>query len=137
MGYHIFLVTEDNFNICIERGVYGGVHSEGSSKSNQMNAEVVASFSSIKLGDFVFFYVKNRGVYGLWKVTYGPFYDETPIWNDTTQLYPYRVCFEPIVRKFSKPVVMNDILDLRDKGRIWTIYLYRHRRRPNYRYYLH
>jgi hypothetical protein len=29
-------------------------------------------------------------------------------------------CFEPAVRNFSNPIAMADILDLRDKGRIWT-----------------
>lgn len=120
MGYHIFLVGENNFDICIEKGLYGGVQSRGSVKSEQMNSDVVASFSGIKVGDFVFFYVKNKGVYGLWKVNSEPFYDVTPIWADPDQFYPYRICFEPAVRKFSNPVAMPDILDLRDKGKIWT-----------------
>jgi hypothetical protein len=120
MGYHIFLVGESNFDTCIKKGVYGGIHSSGSVKSEQMNSEVIASFSAVKVGDFVFFYVKNKGIYGLWKITYGSFYDTTPIWRGTNQIYPYRVCFEPVVRKFSKPIAMNDILDLRDKGKLWT-----------------
>lgn len=120
MGYHIFLVGESNFDVCIKRGVYGGIHSTGSVKSTQMNSEVIAGFAGIKAGDFVFLYVKNRGIYGLWRITREPFYDTTPIWKDATQIYPYRVSFEPIVRKFFKPVVMSDILDLRDKGKIWT-----------------
>lgn len=120
MGYHIFLVGENNFDVCFTRGVYGAVQSSGTRKSEQMNSEVTASFSGIKPEDFVFFYVRNKGVYGLWKITCEPFYDATPIWSDPGQLYPYRVCFEPAVRKFSTPVVISDILDLRDKGRIWT-----------------
>lgn len=47
MGYHIFLVGEDNFNVCIQRGLYGGIHSSGSRKSKQMNSEVIASFVGI------------------------------------------------------------------------------------------
>lgn len=120
MGYHIFLVGENNFNICIQRGIYGGIQSQGSAKSEQLNLEVMSSFIGIKVGDFVFFYVKNRGVYGLWKVTTESFYDVTPIWSNPNQPYPFRVCLEPTVRKFSVPIAMADILDLRDKGRIWT-----------------
>ncbi len=120
MGYHIFLVGEDNFNVCIERGVYGGIQSHGSVKAKQMNSEVIAGFAGIKFSDFAFFYVKNKGVYGLWKITCEPFYDTTPIWSHPEQIYPYRICFEPTVRKFSNPVAMADILDLRDKGKIWT-----------------
>ena len=120
MGYHVFLIGENNFNISIERGIYGSVYSQGSPKSEQMNSEVIASFAGIREGDFIFFYVKNKGIYGLWKTNCEPFYDTTPIWNDKDQVYPYRICFEPTVRKFSKPVAMSDILDLRDKGKIWT-----------------
>lgn len=120
MGYHIFLVGEDNFNVCIKRGVYGGIRSSGSRKSEQMNSEVIAGFVGIKVGDFIFFYVKNKGIYGLWRITSEPFYDTTPIWNNSDRIYPYRVCFEPTVRKFSNPIAMSDILDLRDKGKIWT-----------------
>jgi hypothetical protein len=120
MGYHIFLVGEENFNVCIRRGVYGGIQSRGSSKSEQINSEVISGFAGIKVGDFAFFYVKNKGIYGLWKIISEPFYDTTPIWNDPIMLYPYRVCLEPTVRIFSIPVGMADVLDLRDKGKIWT-----------------
>ncbi|MCX9074528.1 MAG: EVE domain-containing protein [Candidatus Methanoperedens sp.] len=120
MGYHIFLVGENNFDICIKKGVYGGIQSHGSVKSNQINSEVIAGFAGIKVGDFAFFYVKNKGIYGLWKIAFEPFHDVTPIWNDPDQVYPYRILFEPIVRKFLTPVAMADVLDLRDKGKIWT-----------------
>jgi len=123
MGYHVFLTREDNFEICLAKGVYGGVESSGSRKSEQINSEVIAGFSGIRPGDFVFFYVTNRGVYGLWKVITEPFYDTKPIWNGPKhpgQVFPYRICFEPIVRKFAIPIAISDILDLRDKGKIWT-----------------
>lgn len=85
-----------------------------------MNSEVIAGFAGIKRGDFVFFYVKNVGFYGLWKVTSAPFLDAAPVWSDPEQMFPYRVLFEPVVRQFAKPVALSDVLDLRDKGRIWT-----------------
>lgn len=120
MGYHILLAKLDNFKVCIERGVYGGVCSSGSPKAQQMNSEVIAGFAGIKIDDFVFFYVKNIGLYGLWKVTCEAFYDDTPVWSDPNQSYPYRICFVPVVRQFSNPVALSDILDLRDKGKVWT-----------------
>lgn len=120
MGYHIFLTGQDNFEICVNRGVYGGIHNVGSVKSEQMNSEIISSFCGIRPGDFVFFYVKNIGIYGLWKITREPFYDEKDIWHNPKQLYPYRVCFEPVIRRFDRAVALSDILDLRDKGKIWT-----------------
>lgn len=120
MAYHIFLTGENNFRTCVEKGVYGGVQSSGSVRSGSMNADIVSGFWGIKPDDFVFFYVKNRGIYGLWRVNKRPFYDETDIWHNPSQVYPYRVCLEPALREFAKPVDLSDILDLRDKGKIWT-----------------
>lgn len=120
MGYHILLTRLDNFKVCVERGTYGGICSTVSPKSKQMNSEVIAGFAGVKTGDFVFLYVKNVGLYGLWKVVRNPFYDDEPVWNDPKQAFPYRICFEPVVREFGHPVALTDILDLADKGKIWT-----------------
>lgn len=116
MGAHVFLVGEDNFEVCSRHGVYGCVM-----PSTEWNkAEIVAGILSIQPGDLVFFYVKNRGVYGLWKVVGAPYFDETKVWASDQQMFPYRFSFEPAVGYFSKPVLLSDVLDLRDKGRIWT-----------------
>jgi hypothetical protein len=116
MASHIFLVTQDRFPTCLRHGVYGGI----SHHLERINSEVIAGFQAIKPGDFVFFYVKNVGVYGLWRATTQPFFDKHDIWGDKGQDFPYRVCFEPTIRQFSKPISLSDILDLRDKGKLWT-----------------
>jgi hypothetical protein len=116
MGAHILLVGEDNFEICLRHGVYGCVQ-----PTKEWNkAEIIAGVLSIQPEDLIFFYVKNKGVYGLWKVVGAPYFDEIPIWPNETQLYPFRISFEPIVGHFPKPISLSDILDLRDRGRIWT-----------------
>jgi hypothetical protein len=120
MGYHVLLAKLDNFEVCVDRGVYGGIESSGSRQSRRINSEIIASFAGIRPGDLLFFYVKNIGLYGLWKATTEPFYDDERIWADPVQIFPYRVCFEPAVREFTRPIVLSDILDLRDKGRVWT-----------------
>ena len=108
MGSHIFLVSQDNYEICLKYGLYGGIaHPDGST-----NSGIIAGFEAIKPGDFVFFYVKNVGIYGLWKITCRPFFDKQQVWRSKEQLYPYRVCFEPLIRQFNKPIAMSDILDL-------------------------
>jgi hypothetical protein len=117
MGNHIFLASKENFEKCREYGVYGGIcHS-----LERINSEIIAGFEGIRPGDLIFFYVRNIGIYGLWKATSRPFLDkERNVWGRKDQLYPYRVCFEPSIRYFPKPIVLSDILDLRDKGKIWT-----------------
>jgi len=116
MGNHIFLVSEEHFEGCLKYGVYGGI----SHSIERINSEIIASFEAIKPGDFIFFYVRNVGVYGLWKATSRPFFDKYDIWGEKDQKFPYRICFEPLIRYFSKPIALSDILDLRDKGKIWT-----------------
>jgi len=116
MGAHIFLVSEDNFEVCIRRGVYGCVM-PGTERNK---AEVVAGVLSIQPGDLVFFYVKNQGIYGLWKVTDEPYFDQGKVWAHDEQMFPYRFSFEPTVSHLSTPVSLSDVLDLRDKRRVWT-----------------
>ncbi|MBI4289547.1 MAG: EVE domain-containing protein [Chloroflexi bacterium] len=116
MGNHIFLTSQENFAKCMRFGIYGGI----AHAHEPTNAEIIAGFSGIKAGDLAFFYVSNVGIYGLWRITTGAFYDETDLYGNPQQKYPYRVCIEPVIRQFSKPIRMSDILDLRDKGRIWT-----------------
>lgn len=116
MGAHIFLVGVDNFEVCIRRGVYGCVMPS----TERNRSEVVAGILSIQPEDLVFFYVKNQGIYGLWKVVGEPYFDKTKLWADSQQLFPYRFSFEPAVGHFPMPVSLSDVLDLHDKGRIWT-----------------
>jgi len=116
MGSHIFLTSQEHFKTSLEQGVYGGV----SRPLERINSEIIASFQAIKPGDFIFFYVRNVGVYGLWRATCLPFFDQTKIWHEKDQDYPYRVCFEPSIRRFPRPIALSDILDLQDKGKIWT-----------------
>jgi len=116
MGAHIFLVGEDNFEVCIRRGVYGCVMPS----TERNKAEVIAGTVSIQPNDLVFFYVKNQGIYGVWKIVGEPYFDDTKVWSDEHRLFPYRFSFEPVVGHFAVPVSLSDVLDLRDKGRIWT-----------------
>ncbi|MBN1147545.1 MAG: EVE domain-containing protein [Anaerolineales bacterium] len=116
MGAHIFLVSENNFEICLRHGVYGCVLP----RKEWNKAEIISGILSIETDDLIFFYVKNKGVYGLWKVIGYPYYDETKIWSGDDQLYPYRFSFKPTVNDFDKPISLSDILDLHDRGKIWT-----------------
>jgi hypothetical protein len=115
MSYHIFLVGQENFKNCIKTGIYGNIEHP----NKKTDAEILATTWTINDGDFIFFYVKNIGIYGLWKVIGKPFYDKKIIWPGLKN-YNYRFRFVPVVRKFNRPVILSDILDLRDKGKIWT-----------------
>lgn len=116
MGAHIFLVGADNFLMCVKRGIYGCV----SPKSEWNKAEIIASLRAIQPGDLIFFYVKNRGIYGVWKIIDSPFFDNVQIWNNDEQTFPYRFSFDSTIGHFPKPILLSDIFELHDKGLIWT-----------------
>jgi len=116
MGSHIFVVSKQNFDTCVEKGLCGGIDHA----NERVRSEVIAGFKGVKKGDFVFFYVRGRGLLSLWKTVSEPFYDETPVWESSDYVFPYRVCIVPTLRHFPRPVVLSDIYDLRDRGRIWT-----------------
>lgn len=120
MAAHIFVNTPESFEVSKKRGISG----EAEHPHEKTNAELLAKFESLQRGDFVFIYVTGiQGIYGLWRVANKPFYDKTPVWDHKDQVYPYRVCIEPYIRDFPKPVEMSDIYDLMDKGKIWTFEL--------------
>ncbi|MBN1812625.1 MAG: EVE domain-containing protein [Anaerolineae bacterium] len=129
MGAHILLASEKNFEMCIARGIYGCVRPT----REWTEAEVVSGILSIQPDDLVFFYVKNKGIYGVWKVVGVPYFDETRIWADSQRVFPYRFSFEPTVGYFPKPVALSDVFDLRDKGLIWTFDLNPVQRKNQYK----
>ncbi len=81
MGNHIFLIGKEHFSKCIQHGMYGGT----SQQLERINSEIIASFQAIKPGDFIFFYVRNVGIYGLWKAISLPFLDPSEFWDDKEQ----------------------------------------------------
>jgi len=115
MGSHIFVVSKPNFDTCMKQGLYGGM----AHANERVRSEIIAGFKGMKEGDFVFFYVRGQGLYGLWKTAGHSFYDETPVWVGE-EVFPYRVRITPTLRHFPRPVELSDIYDLRDKGKIWT-----------------
>jgi predicted RNA-binding protein len=129
MSAHILLASEENFRVCVQRGVYGCV--KPSTERNK--AEIIAGILSIQPGDLAFFYVKNQGIHGLWKVVSEPYFDETRIWSDEQQAFPYRISLEPAVGHFPRPVSLIDVLDLHDKGEIWTFDLSPVQRKNQYK----
>ncbi len=133
MGSHIFVTGEENFKKCLERGVYGNTKPDPAGpQSGRDNAIVIAGMESVRKDDFIFLYVSKKGLYGLWKATSTPFFDpKIDVWNPPGK-YPYAVTFQPVMRAFRKPIALNDIHDLRDKGRIWTFDLATRNRRNHY-----
>ena len=120
MAVHVFTVSEENFRICIERGIVALPEpSEGNTHDNVFDG-LVSRISGIKEDDYVLIYIikPKCTLCGVWQVEGQPFYEETQIWED--RLYPFRCRIRWSEYKFNNPLILDSINDLRNTGKIWT-----------------
>lgn len=127
MAVHIFVVNEENYAICINRGLAAIPSRE---EKPNINDALISRMALIRKGDLILFYViGKKELRGVFKVIEKPFYDKTEIWpphqKDETQRYPFRVRFDNAKYSFNKYVSLSDIYDLKDNGKIWTFSLSR------------
>jgi len=125
MAVHIFLINEENYAISIRRGLAA----IPSGTMPDTNDQIISRLSLVKEGDAILFYlIGKKQIKGIYMAYGKPFYDDTPVWHsDTGQIYPYRVRIDNTDMVFDTPVLLSDIFDLRDNGKIWTFSL----QRPN------
>src|SRR5437762_2468724 len=84
--------------------------------------------AGIRHEDFILFYlIGKKELRGVFKAIEGPFFDDKQVWDFTEkeQLYPSRIRFNNSYYSFEKPIMLSDIYDLRDNGKIWTFSLKR------------
>ena len=115
MPAHIFQVSEENYKVCIDKGIVGLPDTD---KPDVFDA-ILSRLAGVKEGDYVLLYVvKSKELYGVWQIEGSPFYEETPIWSD--RYYPLRCKIKWSKYNFESPLSLDDINDLRSSGRIWT-----------------
>lgn len=120
MSVHIFTVNEENYKICIERGIVG----IPASNSKKTFDELLSRIVSIKENDYILLYViGTKELRGVWQADGRGFYDEEIVWED--KLYPFRCKIKCSDYCFPNPLKLNDIIDLQNSGKIWTWYLTR------------
>lgn len=115
MSVHIFAVSEDNYEICIKKGLVGLPET---SNPNVFDG-LISRLAAVRENDYVLMYVlKEKELRGVWQIDGAPFYDESEVWND--KVYPFRCKIKCSKYFFDKPLMLNDINDLRNQGKIWT-----------------
>lgn len=119
MAAHIFTVSEENYKICIDRGLVAIPEAkEGSRRDNVMDG-LLSRLYAIKENDYVLMYnIGSKKLKGVWQVEGVPFYDESPVWQD--RIYPFRCKIRCSEYNFTNSLDLDDINDLRNAGRIWT-----------------
>lgn len=124
MPVHIFLMNEENFKICVRKGLTA---IPSFMDRPNINDALLSRLALVRKGDLILFYITGvKELRGVYKALEKPFIDDTPVWeSDKGQVYPYRLRFDNSEYQFPKGVSLSDIYDLRDQGLIWTFSLTR------------
>lgn len=119
MAAHVFTVSEENYEICVERGLVALPEAKEGMRHDNVVDGLLSRLSGIKEDDFIFMYViKSKCLRGIWQVEGQPFYEETQVWED--RLYPFRCRIKWSKYNFQNALRLDDINDLRNIGKIWT-----------------
>ena len=120
MAVHVFLVDENNFQICVQRGLVAlpEPSEEKQRKENTVDG-LLSRLFSVREDDYILMYVVGtKELRGLWQADGRPFYDRTPVWQN--QCYPFRCKIKCSQYNFENPLKLNDVIDLQNTGKIWS-----------------
>ncbi len=119
MAVHVFLTNEENYTICIRKGIVGIPEPNDGKNKNSVFDAMLSRLSMIQENDYILLYIAGlKELRGVWKADGVPFYDTAPIWSD--RVYPFRCRIKISEYSFDKPLLLNDIMDLRNTNKIWT-----------------
>lgn len=119
MAVHIFAVSEENYKVCVEKGLVALPEAKEGTKHDNIVDGLLSRLSGIKEDDYVLMYViKSKSLRGVWQVEGHPFYEEQQVWQD--RLYPFRCRIKWSEYNFQNALKLDDINDLRNIGKIWT-----------------
>ena len=119
MAAHIFTVSEENYEVCVRRGLVGLPEPKESRSMDNIFDGLLSRLACIKENDYILMYVIGlKELRGVWKADGSPFYDKTKVWDD--RVYPFRCRIKTSEFCFDTPLRLNDINDMRNNGKIWT-----------------
>lgn len=117
IAVHIFVTSESNYQICVEKGLVAIPEVEG--KKALVFDALLSRLAAIKENDFILMYIiGTKQLRGVWQAAGEAFYDETPVWPD--RIYPFRCKIKCTKYNFVRALKLDDINDLRASGKIWT-----------------
>lgn len=119
MAVHIFVVSEENYEICIRRGIVGLPEPKETSSHDNVFDGLISRIACVKENDYILMYVIGaKELRGVWRAEGLPFYDTEIVWND--RVYPFRCKIKVSEFCFDNAIKLNDINDLRNNNKIWT-----------------
>jgi len=135
VGAFICSISDKDWETTLTKGIYGnragrirgGFYQEFDPK---IKYSIIRDLVGMKIDDVVFFHVLGRGkpssVHGVYNVRDDPFYDESIIWGDNFELFPYRFLFSPHPKyrylcDYDANIEVTDFYELIESRRIWSL----------------
>ncbi len=147
-GAHIFIVTPEtyevhrDFRFCAvgklpkEEGgqavarVPATMEEFETSPEQKKHHSLIADLWNVGIGDFVFFYVTNRGFTGVYRASSPPFFDATPVGDVIGPERPFRLLIEPVI-VLDHPVPEEHLFRTPEsQNAFWVWYFAKMRNRP-------
>ena len=125
MPAHVFVLNEENFRICVYRGLVGLPSADIEARNrSSTNDALLSRLLLMRENDYVLFYVAGKQeLHGVWQAEGQAFYEESDVWPQ--KKYPFRFRLKSTKFSFENPLRRKDILDLSNKGQLWTFALQR------------
>ena len=135
VGAFICSMSDRDWEIALTRGVYGNkigrvrrdFYQEFDLKTKY---SIIRDLVGMKRGDVVFFHILGMGkpssVHGVYNVRSDTFYDESTIWSDNFEVFPYRFLFTPHPKyrylcDYDANIEVSDFYELIESRRIWSL----------------
>jgi predicted RNA-binding protein len=130
MGAFICTLSEWDWETTLTKGIYGNRYfKEGTNQPHQdiQQLSIIRDLISIKEGDLFFFHIRGKQtIHGVYESRSEAFFDNTPIWLDSTEKFPYRFLFQP-TRKYlylcqaDANIDVHSLYELIDSGQIISL----------------
>jgi len=130
MGAFICTLSKRDWNTTLTKGIYGNRYFKEGTETRLKDTQqlsIIRDLVSMSTGDIVFFHIRGeQTIHGVYRVRVEPFFDESSIWNDPIEPFPYRFMFEPHpihmqLCNFDACTDVHSLYRLIDKGEIRSL----------------
>ncbi|MEM0488835.1 MAG: hypothetical protein QW707_06515 [Candidatus Bathyarchaeia archaeon] len=130
MGAYICTISERDWNVAREQGVYGNrfeKREDGKELNDSQKLSVIRDLISIKEGDLIFFHIRGRmTLHGVYRARSCAIWDNNVIWEDPYEVFPCRFLFEPHpdyekLCLYDAHINVSSLYELIDQGKIRSL----------------
>ena len=134
VGAFVCQVSDTDWSISRVRGIYGNRKNKPDSTTPlrlQDQLSVIRDLIAVRPGDLIFFHVIGKefgisGLHGPYTPSSDPYFDNSPIWKNQKEVFPFRFLFKPYpgyeaICDADMSVRVSDIYQAIEALQIWSL----------------